>query len=162
MQEKIVILEEGNQPYPSCPQCGMFVSHKALNSRHMTTAFWRRKVERKRRHLAGEDARAGADKDFKADGIPLSQVTSFKFIRWFHRQKLAGSGRKPAEGKAEVGATDEGSGKRGCRWPDLGPDILGGGPVGNAVRFWDMDDDPTHRGSVGQIPPQGGSQTDGE
>ena len=37
--DTIVILEEGNQPYPRCPQCDMFVSHKALNVRHLTTDF---------------------------------------------------------------------------------------------------------------------------
>ena len=29
-----------------------------------------------------------------------------------------------------MGATDEGSGKKGCGFPDLGPDILGGGTSG--------------------------------
>ena len=44
-------------------------------------------------------------------------------------------GQKPAEGKAEVGVTDEGAGKRGCGYTELGTYIIGGGPVGNAVRI---------------------------
>ena len=43
-----MILEKGNQPYARCPQCDMFVSHKALSGRHMTAAFFRQGVERKR------------------------------------------------------------------------------------------------------------------
>ena len=39
MWDTIVILEEENQPYPRCTQCDMFVSHKSLNVRHLTTAF---------------------------------------------------------------------------------------------------------------------------
>ena len=38
-RDKIVILEEGNLPYPRCPQCDMFVSHRALIGRHLTTDF---------------------------------------------------------------------------------------------------------------------------
>ena len=30
----IVILEEGNQPHPRCPQCDMFVPQEALNRAH--------------------------------------------------------------------------------------------------------------------------------
>ena len=48
----IVILEEGNRPYHRCPKCDMFVSHKALNGRHLATAFCCRGEERKRRCLA--------------------------------------------------------------------------------------------------------------
>ena len=72
-----MILEEGNQPYPRCPQCDMFVLNKSLNSRHMTTVFCQRGAERKRQRLAEEEARAGAETEFIADGIPLAQVTYF-------------------------------------------------------------------------------------
>ena len=37
MQDTIVILEEGNQPYPQCPKCDMFVSHKSINGRNLVT-----------------------------------------------------------------------------------------------------------------------------
>ena len=61
-----------------------------------------------------------------------------------------------------MGETVEGAGKRGCGCPDLGPDILGGGPVGNYLRVIDVGHDPTHWEGVGRIPPQGGPQADGE
>ena len=50
-QDTIVILEEGNRPYPRCPQFDMFVSHKDLNGLYLTTALCRRGAERKRRRL---------------------------------------------------------------------------------------------------------------
>ena len=42
MREQIVILEEGNRPYPWRPKCEFFVSHEALNGRHLVAAFFRR------------------------------------------------------------------------------------------------------------------------
>ena len=62
---------------------------------------------------------------------------------------------------AELGASDEGAGQGGCRCPDLSPDILGGGPVGNVVRVGDVADDPPYPEDVGRIPPQGGPQAGG-
>ena len=61
-----------------------------------------------------------------------------------------------------MGANDKGAGKRGGGCPDLGPDLLGGGPVGNAVQVGDLGDEPTHWECVCHIPPQGGSQVDRE
>ena len=75
-----MILEEGNQPYPRCPQCEMFVSHKTLNGRHMTTALCQRGAKRKWLRLAEEEERAGAETAFTSDGIPLAPVTSFKYL----------------------------------------------------------------------------------
>ena len=75
-----MIREEGNLPYPSCPQCGMFVSHKSLNGRHTKTVFCRRGEERKRRRLVEEEARAGYETVITAYGIPLALVTSFKYL----------------------------------------------------------------------------------
>ena len=40
VRDTIVILEEGNLPYPRCPMCDMFVSHNSLNSPHLATAFY--------------------------------------------------------------------------------------------------------------------------
>ena len=40
VRDTIVILEEGNPPYPRCPMCDMFMSHKSLNSPHLATAFY--------------------------------------------------------------------------------------------------------------------------
>ena len=80
-QDKISILEEDNQPYPWCPQCDMFMSHKSLNGQHMKTAFFRRGSDRKWRRLAEEDARVRAETEFTADGTPLALVISFKYLR---------------------------------------------------------------------------------
>ena len=79
-QYTIVILEKGDRPYPRCPKCDMFVSHKALNRPHLTTAFFRQGEERKLSHLAEEEAREGAEAAITAYGIPLAPVTSFKYI----------------------------------------------------------------------------------
>ena len=83
MKEKIVILEEGKQPYRRCPQCDMFVSHKDLNDRHLTTEFFQRGADRKRCCLAVEESRAGADTAITSYGIPLAPVTSFKYLGIF-------------------------------------------------------------------------------
>ena len=37
VQDTIVILEEGTQPYPRCTQCDIFVPQKALNGRNLVT-----------------------------------------------------------------------------------------------------------------------------
>ena len=73
-------MEDDNQPYPRCPQCDMFVSHKALNGRHMTTAFFQWGAGRKWLRLAEEEARAGAETAFTTYGIPLAPITSFKYL----------------------------------------------------------------------------------
>ena len=79
-QDTIMILEEGNRPNPRCTQCDMFMSHKALRIRHMMTSFYQEGVERKRRRLAAEESRVGAEPAFTEDGIPLVQLTSLKYI----------------------------------------------------------------------------------
>ena len=58
----------------------MFVSRKALNSQHMTMAFYQKGSERKRRRLVEEKARAGDETAFTEYGIPLDQVTSLKYL----------------------------------------------------------------------------------
>ena len=52
VRNTIVIMEEGNRPYPRRPRCDMFVSHKALNDRKLTMDFCRWGAERKQRYLA--------------------------------------------------------------------------------------------------------------
>ena len=79
-RDTIVILEEGNRPYPRLPQCDMFVSHRSLNGRHLTTDFCRQGAERKRRRLAEEGALGGAEASFSAYGIPLAPVTTFSYV----------------------------------------------------------------------------------
>ena len=74
-----MILEEGNHSYPRCPQCDMFVAQKSLNGRHLTTSLCRRGIERKWRRRDEEEAREGKDRALSTYGVPLSQVTSFKY-----------------------------------------------------------------------------------
>ena len=61
-----------------------------------------------------------------------------------------------------MGVSDEGVKHGGCGCPYLGPDLLGGGPVIHDLQIGDMGNDPLHSKGVGQIPPQGGPQADGE
>ena len=79
-RDTIVILEEWNQTYPGCPKCDMFVSHKALNGWHLTEAFLCLEDKRKRRRLAEEQARAGAEVAIAAYGTPLDPDTSFRYL----------------------------------------------------------------------------------
>ena len=58
----------------------MFVSHKSLNGLHMTTAFYLRGEERKRRCLEEEEARVGTETAITAYGIPLAPFSLFKYI----------------------------------------------------------------------------------
>ena len=80
MHGTIVILEEGNQPYPRCPQCDIFLSQKALNGQNLSKDFFLQVTERKRYHLAEEEAREEAEALIKSYGTPLTPVTSFKYI----------------------------------------------------------------------------------
>ena len=76
-QDAIMILEYGNQPSPRCPKCDMFVSHKALNGRHLATTFFCRVDDRNQRLLAEEEAQAVTDFLITSYGIPLVIITSF-------------------------------------------------------------------------------------
>ena len=76
----IVIMEKENLPYPRCPNCDMFVLHKALNSRHLTTAFFRQEEERKRLRLVKEEARSGSEVEITSYGIFLVPITYFKYL----------------------------------------------------------------------------------
>ena len=75
-----MILEEGNHPYPRCPQCNIFVPKHSLNSWHLETALYRRVVEREWSYLEEEEAREGIYKSLTAYRYPLSQVTSFTYL----------------------------------------------------------------------------------
>ena len=72
VQDIIVILGEGNRPYPRGPQCNMFVTQKALNCRQLATAFCRRGMETKWSRLAEEEARSGKEKSTNTYGAPPS------------------------------------------------------------------------------------------
>ena len=56
---RLELLEEVNRTHPWCPKCDMFVSHKALNVRNLTTNFCRQGEEQKRCQLAEEETREG-------------------------------------------------------------------------------------------------------
>ena len=58
----------------------MFVLHKALNGRHPTMAFFRRREERKRQRLAEEESQEGTDMAIAAYGISLAPFTSFNYL----------------------------------------------------------------------------------
>ena len=58
----------------------MFVSHKALNGRHLATAFFQRGEERKKFCLEEEESCAGTELAITAYEIPLSLVISFKYL----------------------------------------------------------------------------------
>ena len=80
MQDTIIILDEGDRPCPRCPQCEIFVPQKDLNGRHLAIDFCRRGMKRKWRRLAEEEALEGAERELTAYGVPLYQVTSFKYL----------------------------------------------------------------------------------
>ena len=80
MRDTILILEEGNRPYPKRPQCNMFVPQKSINGRHLATELCRQGMERNRRHLEEEEAREGKERALTAYGVPLYQVISFNYL----------------------------------------------------------------------------------
>ena len=55
--DTVVILEEGNPPYPRCNQCEILVYRRALNGRHPTTDQCARGAERKMCRLAETELR---------------------------------------------------------------------------------------------------------
>ena len=83
VRDIILILEEGNHPYPRCPQCDMFVPQNPFNGQNLVTSLCRRGVESKWRYLEEEDAREGMQRALTVYGSPLSQVTSFMYLGRF-------------------------------------------------------------------------------
>ena len=61
----------------------MFVSQKALNGQHLTTAFFLQGEESKWCRLAVEEAQSGAEAEIKAYGITLALITSLKYLGRF-------------------------------------------------------------------------------
>ena len=55
----------------------------------------------------------------------------------------------------EVGATVQGVGQGGRRWPDLGENLRGGGPGCSVIWVGNVGDDTAHWEAFGRIPPQG-------
>ena len=62
----VIILEEGNLPYPKCSRCEKRVPWRALNGRHHATAMCKKGAERKRRRMAEAELRDSTERDFEA------------------------------------------------------------------------------------------------
>ena len=58
----------------------MLVTHNSLNGQHLTTAFCLRVEDSKQRRLSREEARAGTEMEITSYGIPITPVTSFKYL----------------------------------------------------------------------------------
>ena len=76
-RESILILEEGNQLHPWCPQYDMFVPQEALNQAHHNSAMCRRGTDRKQRSLAVYETEEQIGSFFSEYGIPLTVVSLF-------------------------------------------------------------------------------------
>ena len=70
MQDIIVILEEGNRPYPSCPKCDMFENTGPSTAGTLRLAFSARERNR----------RLGTKTTITAYGIPLASVSSLNYL----------------------------------------------------------------------------------
>ena len=79
-QDRILILEEGNQPHPRCTQCDMFSPGEALHWAHPTSVICRHRSERKVRRLVVEDTEECKGRVFSAYGKPLTAVPLFKYL----------------------------------------------------------------------------------
>ena len=76
----IVILEEGNQPHPQCPQCEMFVPQEALNSAHQTSAMCQCGLERKRWGLVIVEMEERMGIFVSVYEAPLMELPSFNYL----------------------------------------------------------------------------------
>ena len=78
--DTIVILEEGNHPYPRCRKCNMFVSQRSLNIWHpyMDLCCWERTGSAN--NWQNRKWEQGEETVLTAYGIPLATVTSFKYL----------------------------------------------------------------------------------
>ena len=80
MWDTIVVLEEGNRPYPCCPRYKKSVPWQYMDKSLPATLMCTRGVERKRRHLVEEEAHTGSATASQAYGRPLAFVSSFKYL----------------------------------------------------------------------------------
>ena len=76
----MVILDEGNLPHPRCARCDILFPWRDLNGRHPDTSQCARGAERKRRRLMEAELRDILERDFKAYGDPLKNVTTFRYM----------------------------------------------------------------------------------
>ena len=80
VRDIVIILEEGNLPYPRCPQCNILVPWRALNGRHHATAQCAKGAERKRRQIAEAELRDSTERAFEVYGKLLETVLAFKYL----------------------------------------------------------------------------------
>ena len=80
VQDTVVMLDEGNSPHPRCAWCGMQVTRKALNGRHLGTGKCAKGVEKKRRRLAETKTRENLERAFRAYRQPMEAVTEFRYL----------------------------------------------------------------------------------
>ena len=80
VQDIVVILEEGNLPYPRCSRCDMLVPWHSINVKHHDTTICRKEAERKRRRMAESELRERMERSFEAYGNPIEVVSSFKYL----------------------------------------------------------------------------------
>ena len=78
--DTVVILEEGSQPLPLCPECGMFVTWQILNVKHQAAEICVRGEEQNRGRKWGEESRISTEVAFQDYGIPLVAVSEFKYL----------------------------------------------------------------------------------
>ena len=116
-QESIVILEEGNQHHPQCPQCDMFVPQEALNQVHLKSAMCWCESEKKRLRLVVEETEEWMRTVFLAYGTPLTSVPLFNYLiqTFFHLKTIGWQWNITYRGRGEVGKTGKTFGEVGIR-----------------------------------------------
>ena len=80
VQYIVVILEEGNLPYPWFPQYDMLVPWRTFNGRHPATSQCARGAEQKIRRLSEEELKESTERAFKAYGEPLENTTTYTYL----------------------------------------------------------------------------------
>lgn len=78
--DSIHILEEGSAPLPRCKHCGLQTTYWDLNRTHYSSALCAAGRERRRRAQALEDSRRAKEQVFSARGVPLTRVSTFKYL----------------------------------------------------------------------------------
>ena len=76
----VVILEEGNLPYPRCTRCDLLFHWWALNNRHPGTDQCARGGEQNRRRLVEDEMKEISERSFEAYWVPLENVMSFRYL----------------------------------------------------------------------------------
>ena len=72
----VIILEEGNLPYPRYSQCNMMFPWRALNSRHHATAMCKKGAERKTHWMAEAELQVSTERAFDTYGKEMETVST--------------------------------------------------------------------------------------